>query len=103
MIAALARPGKGGLADESALTGVVQSFTLACGMLFVSLYGLPQRRRNPCCSAASSASPPATSRPRRSSPPLVLAVMAAIGRPLLFASVDPAVAAARGVPSRRSG
>jgi zinc/manganese transport system permease protein len=33
----------------------------------------------------------------------VLLVMALVGRPLLFASVDPDVAAARGVPSRGLG
>ena len=54
-----------------------------------------------CCSAASSASPTA-----RSSTLLVgrrgrrCVVLAVIGRPLLFASVDPDVAAARGVPVR---
>ena len=53
-----------------------------------------------CCSAASSASPTT----RCSSCSLVgaaaLAVLAVIGRPLLFASIDPDVAAARGVPVR---
>jgi zinc/manganese transport system permease protein len=33
----------------------------------------------------------------------VLGMLAAIGRPLLFASIDPAVAAARGVPVRALG
>ena len=38
LIAFGARSGGGALAHESALTGVVQAFALACGMLFVSLY-----------------------------------------------------------------
>ncbi len=103
MIALLARPGEGGLAHESALTGVVQAFALACGMLFVSLSGsflggvegllfgsfLGITSGDVTVIAAVAV--------------LVLAALAAIGRPLLFASVDPAVAAARGVPVRALG
>ena len=54
----------------------------------------------PCCSAPSSAS----RRPRSACCSIVavavLAILAVIGRPLLFASVDPDVAQARGVPVR---
>ena len=53
-----------------------------------------------CCSAASSASRRARCSCCWSSPSRALAVLAAIARPLLFASVDPDVAAARGVPAR---
>ncbi|WP_411129988.1 metal ABC transporter permease [Streptomyces sp. x-19] len=90
----------GGDREESALTGTVQAFLLACGFLFVALYkGLLEGPQTIlfgtflgitasqvtvllCVGAA------------------VLAVLALIGRPLLFASVDPQVAAARGVPVR---
>jgi zinc/manganese transport system permease protein len=103
LIALRARPGAGGLGHESAFTGVVQGFALACGMLFVSLSGaflggvegllfgsfLGITNGDVLALAAASA--------------IVLAVLAAIGRPLLFASVDPAVAAARGVPVRLLG
>jgi len=86
--------------SESALTGIVQAFTLACGLLFVALYHgflngttallfgsfLGITASQVVTLAATAAA--------------VLAVLAAIGRPLLFASVDPDVAAARGVPVR---
>jgi zinc/manganese transport system permease protein len=86
--------------SESALTGIVQAFTLACGLLFVALYHgflngttallfgsfLGITNSQVVTLAATAAA--------------VLAVLAAIGRPLLFASVDPDVAAARGVPVR---
>jgi zinc/manganese transport system permease protein len=86
--------------SESALTGIVQAFTLACGLLFVALYHgflngttallfgsfLGITTSQVVTLAATAAA--------------VLAVLAAIGRPLLFASVDPDVAAARGVPAR---
>ncbi|WP_367136819.1 MULTISPECIES: metal ABC transporter permease [Streptomyces] len=85
---------------ESALTGTVQAFVLACGYLFTVLYrGLLEGPQTIlfgtflgitadqvtvllCVGVA------------------VLAVLAFIGRPLLFASVDPRVAAGRGVPVR---
>ncbi|MEV5508134.1 metal ABC transporter permease [Streptomyces orinoci] len=97
VIAAARGDGEGA---ESALTGTVQAFLLACGFLFVALYkGLLEGPQTIlfgtflgitttqvtvllCAGAA------------------VLAVLALIGRPLLFASVDPRVAAARGVPVR---
>jgi zinc/manganese transport system permease protein len=86
--------------SESALTGIVQAFTLACGLLFVALYHgflngttallfgsfLGITSSQVALLAATAAA--------------VLAILAAIGRPLLFASVDPDVAAARGVPAR---
>jgi zinc/manganese transport system permease protein len=86
--------------SESALTGIVQAFTLACGLLFVALYHgflngttallfgsfLGITTSQVALLAATAAA--------------VLAVLAVIGRPLLFASVDPDVAAARGVPVR---
>jgi zinc/manganese transport system permease protein len=103
VIALLARSGDGGPAHESAITGVVQAFALALGMLFVSLSGtflggveqllfgtfLGVTNGDVITLAVVAV--------------LVLAVLAAIGRPLLFASVDPAVAAARGVPVRTLG
>ncbi len=89
-----------GSGEESAVTGTVQAFALACGYLFVSLsggflneanallfgsfLGITERQVLVLLLAALGA----------------VAVLAVIGRPLLFASVDPAVAAARGVPVR---
>jgi zinc/manganese transport system permease protein len=100
VIAWLRVDGRGGDASESAATGVVQAFLLACGYLFMALYkGLlegPQAllfgsflgitTRQVAVLAAVGA--------------VVLAALAVIGRPLLFASVDPSVARGRGVPVR---
>ncbi|MFC1418362.1 metal ABC transporter permease [Streptacidiphilus cavernicola] len=92
--------GDAGGSEESAATGVVQAFLLACGYLFMALYkgllagpqallfgsflGITTGQVTTLAVAAL----------------LVLAVLAVIGRPLLFASVDPQVAAGRGVPVR---
>jgi zinc/manganese transport system permease protein len=89
-----------GFSQESAVIGTVQAFALACGFLFVSLYkgfldgitgllfgsflGISDSQVLTLLIAAVAA----------------LAVLAAIGRPLFFASIDPAVSAARGVPVR---
>jgi zinc/manganese transport system permease protein len=103
VISALARGGKGGMAEESALTGVVQSFTLACGMLFVALYKGFLSGVNSLLFGSFLGVTPGDIAVLAAVAVVVLAVMALIGRPLLFASVDPAVADARGVPSRALG
>jgi zinc/manganese transport system permease protein len=94
-------PGAGqGRGEESALIGTVQAFLLGCGFLFVALYkgflggvdallfgsflGIGDGQVLLLAAVAAA----------------VLAVLAAAGRPLLFASLDPAVAAARGLPVR---
>lgn len=84
--------------QESAVIGTVQAFALACGALFVSLYGgflnsligllfgtflgISDSQVTTLFVVAMAA----------------LTVLAAIARPLFFATVDPAVARARGVP-----
>ena len=86
--------------QESAVIGTVQAFALACGALFVSLYGgfldsitgllfgsfLGVSDGQVVTLVAVAA--------------VVLVVLAVVGRPLLFATVDVDVAAARGVPVR---
>jgi zinc/manganese transport system permease protein len=86
--------------EESAVTGSVQAFGLACGFVFLSLYQgvlanyenllfgdfLGITRGQVLTLAIVCA--------------LALAFFAFVGRPLLFASVDEAVARARGVPVR---
>jgi zinc/manganese transport system permease protein len=105
IIAALPGSGRasselGGYGAESAVIGIVQGFALACGFLFVSLYkgfltdlnsllfgsviGVTDDQVITLLLAGVSC----------------LAVLAVIGRRLLFASVDPEVASARGVPVR---
>ena len=86
--------------EESAVIGTVQAFALACGMLFVSLYGgflnsltgllfgtflgISDRQVTTLLIVAL----------------LVLVVLAAVARPLFFATVDNDVAQARGIPVR---
>jgi zinc/manganese transport system permease protein len=89
-----------GFTEEPAVVGVVQAFALACGFLFVMLYkgflngidsllfgtflGVTDHQVLVLAAVGAAA----------------LAGLALIGRPLLFASVDSAVAAAAGVPVR---
>ncbi|NUR58998.1 MAG: metal ABC transporter permease [Catenulispora sp.] len=103
VIAALARDGAGGGAEESALTGVVQAFTLACGMLFVSLYKGFLNGTDSLLFGSFLGVTPGQVAVLAGVAAAVLAAIALIGRPLVFASVDPAVAAARGVPVRLLG
>jgi zinc/manganese transport system permease protein len=95
--------GAGGYSEESAVIGTVQATALACGFLFVSLYrgflnginallfgsflGITNQQVLTLLVVAAAA----------------LLVLAVIGRPLLFASVDPDLAAATGVPVRGLG
>jgi len=82
------------------VTGTVQAFALACGFLFVSLYGGFLSGANALLFG--------TFLGITSGQVVLLAVvaavalvgLAAVARPLLFASVDPDVAAARGLPVR---
>jgi zinc/manganese transport system permease protein len=90
-------------AQQSALTGTVQSFGLACGFLFLALYGgvlsgyesllfgsfLGITRGQVLLLAIVLGA--------------CLAFFAGVGRPLLFASVDEPVARAGGVPTRCLG
>ncbi len=91
---------RGRRGEESAVTGAVQAFGLACGFLFLSLYqGVLSGYENllfgdflgitrgQVLTLAILAV-------------LALGFFAAAGRPLLFASVDEAVARASGVPAR---
>jgi zinc/manganese transport system permease protein len=105
VIALLSRGGGVGVGERahaSALIAVVQAMALALGALFLELYGgflgdtsaflfgdfLGITDTDVVVLALVAL--------------VVLAAMAAIGRRLLFASIDPAVAAARGVSVRRT-
>jgi zinc/manganese transport system permease protein len=99
LIAGLAVTGSGG-SDESAGIGVVQAGALALGFLFIALYqgslstlnaflfgtflGITDDQVWALLAIAAAA----------------LTALTAVGRPLLFASIDPDVAAGRGVPVR---
>jgi zinc/manganese transport system permease protein len=101
LIIALA-PGQAarGFSEESAVTGTVQAFALACGFLFVSLYGGFLGTTTSLLFGSFLGI--------TSGQVLLLLVVAVIAlpalgllaRPLFFASVDPDVAASRGVPVR---
>lgn len=108
LIAVLPRRARGGTrgagtGDESAVTGVLQALALASGYLFVTRYGgnlngvssalfgtfLGITRTDVLVLAVVGV--------------VVLGVLTAIGRPLLFATIDPEVAATRHVPVRLLG
>lgn len=105
VIAAAPRAGEvvGGFSQESAVTGTVQAFALAVGFLFVALYhGFLEN-----VTALLFGSFLGITSGQVLTLLLVAvvlgAILAVIGRPLFFASVDPGVAAARGVPVRGLG
>jgi zinc/manganese transport system permease protein len=98
-----ANPGVGGYREESAAIGTVQAFALACGFLFVSLYGGFLSGLNSLLFGTITGVTDDDVLVLLIAGLACLAVLSVIGRPLLFASVDPAVAAARGVPVRLLG
>lgn len=95
--------GLGGFSEESAAIGTVQAFALACGFLFVSLYhgflnglnsllfgtiiGITDQQVLVLLIAGAGC---------------LLALMV-LGRPLLFSTIDPDIARAKGVPTRLVG
>ena len=100
LIAAIPRTQGHSFSEETAVVGTVQAFALALGFLFVTLYhgvldevdsllfgsflGVTDSQVTTLLVIGAAG----------------LAVLAVIARPLLFASIDPDVAAARGVPLR---
>ena len=100
LIAAIPRTQGHSFSEETAVVGTVQAFALALGFLFVTLYhgvldevdsllfgsflGITDSQVTTLLVIGAAG----------------LGVLAVIARPLLFASIDPDVAAARGVPLR---
>jgi zinc/manganese transport system permease protein len=89
-----------GRSEESAVTGTVQAFALASGFLFVSLYHGFLNGINALLFGSLLGITEAQVTILLVVGAASLVVLAAIGRPLLFASVDPEVAEGRGVPVR---
>ncbi|HYK33323.1 MAG TPA: metal ABC transporter permease [Streptosporangiaceae bacterium] len=89
--------------SESAVIGTVQAFALACGALFVSLYGGFLNGLTDLLFGSFLGISSSQVLTLLIVAALALAVLAVIGRPLFFATVDPDVAAARGVPVRLLG
>jgi zinc/manganese transport system permease protein len=86
--------------DESAAIGTTQAFALACGFLFVSLYKGFLSGLNSLLFGTITGVSDAQVVSLLIGGAVVLAALAVLGRPLLFATVDPDVARARGVPVR---
>ena len=92
--------GVGGHGEQSAVIGSVRAFALACGFLFVSLYKGFLTGLNSLLFGTITGVSDSQVRTLVLAGAVSLAGLAVLGRPLLFASVDPGVARARGVPVR---
>jgi zinc/manganese transport system permease protein len=101
LVIATLPPGTRG--DESAVIGTVQAFALAAGMLFVALYKGFLNGTNALLFGSFLGITAGQVTTLAVLAVVALAVLAAIGRPLLFASVDADVARAHGVPVRVLG
>ena len=97
LVIALAGDGR---RDDSAVVGTLQAFALACGFLFASLYNGLLEGVNGLLFGTITGVSDAQIRVLAVAGGLCLAGLAVLGRPLLFASVDPVVARGRGVPVR---
>jgi zinc/manganese transport system permease protein len=100
VLAALPRTARGGHSAESAAVGTVQAFSLAAGMLFITLYGGFLGGTNALLFGTFLGVSSGQVLALAVCAVPVLVIMAAVGRPLLFASVDADVAGARSVPTR---
>lgn len=100
-------PGSGtahrGFSEESAVVGTVQAFALALGFLFVALYNGFLNGLNTLLFGTFLGITVGQVWALLVVAVVALIGLALIGRPLLFASVDPDVAAARGVRVRVLG
>jgi zinc/manganese transport system permease protein len=86
--------------EESAVIGTVQAFALATGVLFVSLYGGFLDSLTGLLFGTFLGISDGQVVTLGAVALVVLVLLAVMGRPLLFATVDADVAAARGVPVR---
>jgi zinc/manganese transport system permease protein len=101
VIAALPRTTRRGTSsEEAALIGTVQAFALATGFLFVSLYGGFLNGLTSTLFGSFLGVTDAQVLALAAVAVGTVAVLAVVRRPLLFSSVDPDVASARGVRSR---
>jgi zinc/manganese transport system permease protein len=89
-----------GFSEESALIGTVQAFALACGYLFVVLYKGVLGGTTALLFGSFLGVTTDQVIVLAVLAVVLLAVLVTIGRPLLFASLDPAAAQASGVPVR---
>ncbi len=94
------RPAMGGFSEESSVIGTVQALALASGFLFASLYGGFLNGTTALLFGSFLGVTNGQVWALLAVAVAALGALVAIGRPLLFASVDPYVAEARGVPVR---
>ena len=99
-VASLPRSHTRGYHEESAAIGTIQAFALACGFLFVALAGGFTNGFSALLFGSFLGVTDAQVVTLLLVGVGATLVIATIARPLLFASVDPDVAAARGVPVR---
>jgi len=101
VIAAVPRTAGGASSsEEAAIIGTVQAFALATGFLFVSLYGGFLNGLTSVLFGSFLGITDAQVVTLVVVAVVVVAMLAVVRKPLLFSSVDPDVASARGVPSR---
>jgi zinc/manganese transport system permease protein len=100
VIATVGAHSRFGSRTESAVTGTVQATALACGYWFSTLYGGFTAGASALLFGSFLGITAGQVQALSAVSLIVLAALAFAGRPLLFASVDPSVAVARGVPVR---
>lgn len=100
LVIASTRATRAGLAEQPSVIATVQAFALACGFLFVSLYGGNLNGVNALLFGSLLGVSEGDVLRIAFATVVVLGVMVLIGRSVLFATIDPDVAAARGVPVR---
>ena len=100
VIAATPRGRAGAVGEESAVIGTTQAFGLACGYLFVTLYGGNLNSVGDLLFGSFLGITSAQIVALAVFAAVALAILAVLARPLLFASVDPEVAASRSLPMR---
>jgi len=100
VIAALPGARARGFSEETAVIGTLQAFALASGFLFVSLYRGNLNGVNALLFGSFLGITSAQVVGLAALTAIAVGAMAVMARPLLFASIDPDAAAARGVPVR---
>jgi zinc/manganese transport system permease protein len=104
VIAAISRPSaERGFGEESAVIGSVQAFALACGFLFVNLYHGNLNGLTGLLFGSFLGITPGQVLALLAVAAPALALLAVLARPLAFASVEPEIASAAGVPVRLLG
>jgi zinc/manganese transport system permease protein len=89
--------------DRNSIIGVIMPFGLGLGILFLSLYHGRTANKFGLLTGQIVAIDDTSLRTLVITSVVILAVLAVVWRPLMFASIDPVMASARGVPARFLG